>query len=205
NPQANQLFLAPQYAIKDLIEARFDALTQTPSPPPENDVNTDSTPAHTKLHRPSAADMSLLDADAKLAAELQAQENRLGRARTTRGVSNGTTKTGKVVKKKATPRKKTIKREDDSEDATPKKSNGFQKPFNLSQQLAVLVGEPQLSRPQVVKKIWEHIKANELQDPNDKRQIRCDDRMQAVFKQASINMFQMNKHLGSHLYPVEEE
>jgi len=57
----------------------------------------------------------------------------------------------------------------------------------------------------VVKKLWDHIKANELQLPSDKRQIRCDDKMQAVFKQSSINMFQMNKFLGDHLYPIDED
>ena len=62
----------------------------------------------------------------------------------------------------------------------------------------------QLSRPQVVKKLWEHIKANELQDPNDKRQIVCDDKMHAVFVRSRVDMFQMNKLLGSHLYPIEE-
>lgn len=62
----------------------------------------------------------------------------------------------------------------------------------------------QLSRPQVVKKLWEHIKANDLQEPEDKRQIRCDERMQAVFKMPSVNMFKMNKLIGEHLYPLEE-
>jgi upstream activation factor subunit UAF30 len=62
----------------------------------------------------------------------------------------------------------------------------------------------QLSRPQVVKKLWDYIKGNELQDPNDKRQILCDDKLHAVFKQDKINMFSMNKLLGSQLYPVDE-
>lgn len=62
----------------------------------------------------------------------------------------------------------------------------------------------QLSRPQVVKKIWKHIKALDLQDPTDKRQIRCDDKMQQVFKQDVVHMFTMNKLLGKHLYDVEE-
>jgi chromatin remodeling complex protein RSC6 len=55
-----------------------------------------------------------------------------------------------------------------------------------------------------VKKLWEYIKANELQDARDKRQIRCDDKMQAVFKQSKVDMFQMNKLLGNHLYPIDE-
>jgi chromatin remodeling complex protein RSC6 len=53
--------------------------------------------------------------------------------------------------------------------------------------------------------LWEHIKGNELQDPNDKRQILCDEKMQAVFKQSSVSMFTMNKLVGNHLYPIDEE
>jgi chromatin remodeling complex protein RSC6 len=63
----------------------------------------------------------------------------------------------------------------------------------------------QLPRTTVVKKLWEHIKGNNLQDPKDKRQICCDEKMYAIFKQAKIDMFQMNKAIGNHLYPVEEE
>lgn len=63
---------------------------------------------------------------------------------------------------------------------------------------------PQLSRPRVVKSLWEHIKGNDLQDPNDKRQIRCDEKMYAIFKQARVDMFKMNKEIGNHLYPIEE-
>jgi hypothetical protein len=62
----------------------------------------------------------------------------------------------------------------------------------------------QLSRPQVVKKIWEYIKARDLQDPSDKRQILCDNKMQLVFKQDKVHMFTMNKILGKQLYDVEE-
>lgn len=56
----------------------------------------------------------------------------------------------------------------------------------------------------MVKKLWDHIKANELQDPNDKRNINCDEKLRAVFRQDKINMFSMNKLLGSQLYPIEE-
>lgn len=74
----------------------------------------------------------------------------------------------------------------------------------LSEPLAILVGEDRMSRPQVVKKIWDHIKGNSLQDPSDKRQINCDELMHAVFKQNRVHMFSMNKLLGAHLYPVED-
>jgi hypothetical protein len=89
------------------------------------------------------------DADAKLAAKLQAQENQ--RARTTRGNSSGS----KPAKKKKAPRKKSdkqVKAEDDSEvesgESVPKRKagGGFQKPLNLSYALAELCGEPQVGR-----------------------------------------------------------
>lgn len=51
--------------------------------------------------------------------------------------------------------------------------------------------EKQLSRPQTVKKIWEYVKERDLQNPDDKRQIICDEPMKAVFKQESVHMFTM--------------
>ncbi|KAI1110540.1 DEK C terminal domain-containing protein [Nemania sp. NC0429] len=226
-------------AIKALIEKRFDAISAAapttdaiapellapPSPPnvylnghddrvkdePDADggeINVSIQPPKKKQRKEPGTGTE--DADAKLAALLQAEENQ--RTRTTRG---GGAKAAPKKKKKPASKKKSDKRirpEDDSdvdgdEEPSPKKrkaGGGFQKPFNLSYPLAELCGEPQLSRPQVVKKLWEHIKENNLQDPNDKRQILCDERMQAVFKLAKVDMFQMNKLVGNHLYPVEE-
>ncbi|KAL4722174.1 hypothetical protein ACLX1H_010949 [Fusarium chlamydosporum] len=209
-------------AIKRLIEARFDAVSGADAgiaPPTtvdsyatngtsdvgETEQSATPEPSRKKVKRSSSAE----DADAKLAAQLQAQENSLARGRKTRGGD-------KPTKKKAAPRKKSAKKvkADDDSDLEPadgetgkkrKAGGGFQKPFNLSETLSELVGETQLSRPQVVKKLWEHIKANDLQDPKDKRQIICDDKMQAVFKQAKVDMFKMNKDIGSHLYPVGED
>ncbi|TWU70680.1 hypothetical protein ED733_000270 [Metarhizium rileyi] len=208
-------------AIKRLIEARFDAVSgadaDAPEPSPhkrsngvsgndETDPSASPEPAKKKVKRSSPSE----DADARLAAQLQAQENSLARGRTTRGGGDRT------VKKRKAPRKKSAKkvRDDDESDANGsgdsgvkkrKAGGGFQKPFNLSTTLSDICGETQLSRPQVVKRLWEHIKANDLQDPADKRQIRCDAKMQAVFKQARVDMFKMNKEIGNHLYPVGEE
>jgi upstream activation factor subunit UAF30 len=79
-----------------------------------------------------------------------------------------------------------------------------QKPMALSPALSSLLGETQLSRPQTVKKIWEYVKQRDLQDPADKRQIRCDEAMRAVFKQDRVHMFTMNKILNQNLYAVDE-
>ncbi|KAK1770214.1 upstream activation factor subunit spp27 [Phialemonium atrogriseum] len=230
-----------KHAVRSLIEARFDAMNSVdtqpmPTPPaasttdasPKRESNSDTPsddadtypvvddgqievsslpPAKKKQKR----DSSVEDADARLAAELQAQENRLARARTTRGGASA--KPSKSKSKAAKKKSEKRVREDDSEggggvsDSAPKRKTGggFQKPFNLSYPLAEICGVIQMSRPQVVKKLWEHIKANDLQDPKDKRQILCDDKMQAVFKTAKLDMFQMNKLLGHQLYPIDDE
>lgn len=76
--------------------------------------------------------------------------------------------------------------------------------MNLSPALSEMLGETQLSRPQTVKKIWEYVKARDLQNPKDKRQIFCDEAMRKVFKGDSVHMFTMNKLLVQHLKPADE-
>ncbi|PLN75260.1 SWIB/MDM2 domain protein [Aspergillus taichungensis] len=149
-----------------------------------------------------------VDADAVFAAKLQAEENL--RARPTRG--GNTRRTQPVKKKTKAKTAKKVRAEDDSDlesgsDAGKKvnRSTGFHKPLNLSPALSALLGgELTLSRPQTVKKIWAYIHEHELQDPSDRRQIRCDEPMRAVFKQDRIHMFTMTKILSQNLYSPDE-
>lgn len=76
--------------------------------------------------------------------------------------------------------------------------------MNLSPALSEMLGESQLSRPQTVKKIWAYVKERDLQNPDDRRQIFCDDAMRKVFKGDSVHMFTMNKLLVQHLKPADE-
>lgn len=55
-----------------------------------------------------------------------------------------------------------------------------------------------------MKKVWQYIRDNDLQDPSDRRQIRCDDAMRAVFKQDRVHMFTMTKILNQNLYSPDE-
>ena len=104
-------------------------------------------PTRRKLKRESSTE----EADAKLAAQLQAQENILARGRTTRG--GGSTKLSKKAKPAAKKKSAKRVRDDDSEagsgdeekGAKRKAGGGFQKPFNLSYPLAELCGESQVS------------------------------------------------------------
>jgi DNA topoisomerase-3 len=56
-----------------------------------------------------------------------------------------------------------------------------------------------VARPEAVKKMWEYIKAHNLQDPKDKRTILADDKLRAVFGKDSIGMFELAGVLGQHL------
>ena len=47
--------------------------------------------------------------------------------------------------------------------------------------------------------MWEYIKSNNLQNPEDKRQILCDQKMQDLLGQKSVTMFSMNKYLAPHI------
>lgn len=68
-----------------------------------------------------------------------------------------------------------------------------------SDPLASLLETEKLSRPQVVKRIWDYIKSKNLQNPEDKREIICDDRMKTIFGVDRIGMFKMNKQLGEYV------
>ncbi|KAG0176480.1 hypothetical protein DFQ28_011538 [Apophysomyces sp. BC1034] len=96
----------------------------------------------------------------------------------------------KVVKKK----KKPVRNEETLQ------KNPFTRSWALSSALADVTGVTELSRPGVVKALWQYIKKNELQDPSNKSFIVCDDKLKAIFDgQDRIHCFTMNKHIGKHL------
>ncbi|MBI4431323.1 MAG: SWIB/MDM2 domain-containing protein [Candidatus Omnitrophica bacterium] len=81
-----------------------------------------------------------------------------------------------------------------------KRGSALAKPLNVSSELAAVVGKGPLPRTQVVKKLWEYIKKNGLQDSVNRRNIKADDKLKAVFGGKSIvNMFEMTKLVSKHL------
>lgn len=58
-----------------------------------------------------------------------------------------------------------------------------EKKYAISPALAAVIGTNTESRPQCVSKIWDYIRSHNLQNPSDKREILCDDKLQAVFGQ----------------------
>ena len=87
-----------------------------------------------------------------------------------------------------------------SKSTSGKKVNpALMRPLQPSQELAVVVGSDPLPRPEVVSKVWDYIKKNNLQDPQNKREIMADEKLRAVFGKERVTMFEMNKHLAQHL------
>ncbi len=81
------------------------------------------------------------------------------------------------------------------------KGSGLTKPLKLSDELKDLLGieEDELSRPQVVKKLWAHIKENKLQDPENKQYFKPDKKMIPIFGTEKVRAFGMVKFLKGHL------
>ena len=66
--------------------------------------------------------------------------------------------------------------------------------------LAEVVGSKAIPRTEVTKKLWAYIKKNGLQDKKNKRMIKADDNLKAVFGgKATVNMFEMTKLVSKHL------
>ena len=86
-----------------------------------------------------------------------------------------------------------------TEGAAGKRPNGLQRPLRPSKELAAVVGPEPLPRGEVVSKVWAYIKAKGLQNPEDRREILADNKLEAVFGKKRATMFEMNKHLARHL------
>ena len=82
---------------------------------------------------------------------------------------------------------------------TEKKPNALQKPLQPSKELAAVVGSSPLPRGEVVSKVWEYIKKNNLQKYENRREILTDAKLEPVFGKKKVTMFEMNKHLAQHL------
>ena len=80
-----------------------------------------------------------------------------------------------------------------------KKTGGIHAPVQPSAELGAVVGNDKLPRSEVISKVWDYIKKNNLQDEKDRRTINADDKLQKIFGKKSATMFEMNKHLSGHL------
>ena len=100
----------------------------------------------------------------------------------------------KKAAKKAAPKKAAKKK------STRKPNAAFMKALTPSAALGAVIGTKGVPRTEAVKKIWDYIKKNKLQDAKNKRMINADDKLKVVFGgKGQVSMFDMAKHLAKHL------
>ena len=81
-----------------------------------------------------------------------------------------------------------------------KANAAFMAPVTPSATLAAVVGAKPIPRTEVTKRLWAYIKKNKLQDPKNKRMIKSDATLKAVFGgKSAVNMFEMTKLVSKHL------
>ncbi len=93
----------------------------------------------------------------------------------------------KVAAKKATPAVK-----------APRKTTAASG-LKPSDALAAVIGTEPVARTQVIKKLWDYIKAEGLQDAANKRAINADAKLLAVFGKPQVTMFELAGIVGKHL------
>jgi chromatin remodeling complex protein RSC6 len=98
-------------------------------------------------------------------------------------------KAKKAAPKKAAPKKKTAR----------KPNAAFMKALTPSSTLAGVIGTNPVPRTEAVKRIWDHIKKNNLQDSANRRMINADEKLRPLFGKDQISMFDLAKILSKHL------
>lgn len=93
-------------------------------------------------------------------------------------------KATKKVAKKAAPKK--------AKKSARKPNAAFMAPLTPSASLAEVIGSKPVPRTQMIKKIWEYIKKNNLQDKKNRRMINADNKLKALFAgKNQISMFDL--------------
>lgn len=105
-------------------------------------------------------------------------------------------KTAKKAVKKAAPKKKAAAKPKVKRKPNP----AFMKPMNIGEALHSVIGNKPMPRTEVVKKLWEYIKKNKLQDAKERRNINADANLKRVFGgKSTVSMFEMTKLVNKHL------
>jgi len=102
-------------------------------------------------------------------------------------------KAAKKVAKKAV--KKVAKKK-----SARKPNAAFMAPLTVSANLAEVIGSKPLPRTEIIKKIWDYIKKNNLQDKNNRRMINADAKLKVVFAgKSQVSMFDLAKIVNNNV------
>jgi len=75
----------------------------------------------------------------------------------------------------------------------------FMKALTPSPALAAVVGSAPLPRTEIISKLWVYIKANNLQDAANKRNINADAKLKELFGKPQVSMFELAGLIGKHV------
>jgi len=78
-------------------------------------------------------------------------------------------------------------------------NSGLMAPLILSNELSAVVGKKSMPRTEVIKKIWDYVKANNLQDAKNRRMINADEKLKPIFGKDQISMFELAKVINNHV------
>jgi upstream activation factor subunit UAF30 len=143
----------------------------------------------------AAAKKSAKKAGAKKAGAKKAAPAKKAGAKKAAPAKKAAAKKAAPAQKSAAPAKKAAKK---AAKRTP--NAAFMKALTPSPQLAAVIGDKPVPRTEVVKKLWQYIKKNNLQDAKNRRAINADDKLKPVFGgKAQVSMFDMTKLVSQHL------
>nr|CAD1837876.1 unnamed protein product [Ananas comosus var. bracteatus] len=93
--------------------------------------------------------------------------------------------TRSFARRRAREGRRIVGGEGDAAEAAPeagkRRPRGITKPRPISPELQELVGVKEIPRTQALKLIWAYIKENNLQDPENKRIVVCDEKLKKIF------------------------
>jgi chromatin remodeling complex protein RSC6 len=75
----------------------------------------------------------------------------------------------------------------------------FMKALTPSPALAAVVGSAPLPRTEIISKLWVYIKAHNLQDAANKRNINADVKLKELFGKPQVSMFELARLIGKHV------
>jgi upstream activation factor subunit UAF30 len=99
----------------------------------------------------------------------------------------------KAAKKAAAPKKAAKKK------SARKPNAAFMAPLTPSATLSEVIGAKALPRTEIIKKIWDYIKKNNLQDKKNRRMINADAKLKGLFGKDQVSMFDLAKIVSKHV------
>jgi chromatin remodeling complex protein RSC6 len=106
----------------------------------------------------------------------------------------------KAAAKKAPVKKAAAKKAPAKKKAARKPNAAFMAPLTPSTALADVIGNKPVPRTDIIKKIWDYIKKNKLQDAKNKRMINADAKLKVLFAgKSQVSMFDIAKIVSNNV------